>query len=45
MKIYKDRKSQLGHDSHRTTSFEGIKEIRSRSFIHKFNEQNAAIAR
>lgn len=45
MKIYKERKSQLGYDTNRVSGFEQIREFKSKSFIHKFNEQNLAIAK
>lgn len=45
MKIYKDRRTQLGYDTNRVTNFDSIKELKTKSFIHKFNEQNSAIAK
>lgn len=45
MKIYKDRRTQLGYDTNRVNSFESIKEFKTKSFIHKFNEQNSLIAK
>ena len=45
MKIYEERKSQLGFDSHRVTHFDQIKESKTKSFINKFNKTNSDIAK
>ena len=44
-KIYEERKSQLAYDSQRLSQFEQIKESKTKSFIHKFNQANSSIAK
>ncbi len=45
MKIYEDRKSQLGLDNNRLSHFDQIKESKTKSFISKFNKTNTDIAK
>ena len=45
MKIYEERKSQLGLDNNRLSQFDQIKESKTKSFINKFNQANTNIAK
>ena len=45
MKIYEERKSQLGFDNNRVSHFDHIKESKTKSFISKFNQTNTNIAK
>jgi hypothetical protein len=39
-RIREDRKTQLGYDYNRINHIETIKDVKSKSFAHKFNEQS-----